>query len=97
VNLCVQPLLFGPGLGGHLGVIARGEFARFGELAVGARQGVGEFDNLGQALMLTPQRRKELRVPNGLRVAKLLFYVGRPRNRVGQQVPQAQAVAFAYF
>ena len=90
----LEPLDFARGFGGHLGVVNGNELAGFGELVLGllelwppARRPAGGVGAPG------PARRPVLRVAERVRIGEQPLDLRRPRERVAQQVAEAQRLS----
>jgi len=80
-------------LGGHFGIVNADELADFRELVIVLVERVGLFDHLHEPLVLATQRRHEPGIAECLRVEQLPFDFRRAGDRVGEEVPEAQALA----
>jgi hypothetical protein len=78
-------------LGGHLGVVNGNELARLRELVLDLPEPVGGANDLGQPLVLTPQRGQLPGVAQRLRVEQLAFDLRRTGDGVRESVAEAQA------
>ena len=81
-------------LGGHLGVVnADEELADFRELVIVPVERCRLFYDLNEPLVLATQRRHESGIADRFRVEQLPFDFRRACDRVGEEVPEAQAFA----